>query len=258
MSKNNITDLKHNWQSIGRRDLTKNELLQFQLYHKFLKLFQINESYCFVFLPGISEIEYCSDNVLQLLGYTPEEFTIEVFLQSIHPDDFPTFMRFERAVVTFKKKLPVSELMNYKSRYNYRIRKKDGNYITIMQQSITIESDQEGSILRNFVIHTDISDIKTDSSMSLSFINIAEGQSFFNVENNLEEYATEDAKLTPREREIVSYIAQNYTSQQIAEALHISKDTVSTHRKNIHSKTGTHNALELVVKALENGWINSH
>lgn len=56
MSKNNITDLKHNWQSIGRRDLTKNESLQFQLYHKFLKLFQINESYCFVFLPGISEI----------------------------------------------------------------------------------------------------------------------------------------------------------------------------------------------------------
>lgn len=42
--------------------------------------------------------------------------------------------------------------------------------------------------------------------------------------------------LTLREKEIVKLVAKGFTSRQIAELLYISKDTVSTHRKNITKK----------------------
>jgi DNA-binding NarL/FixJ family response regulator len=45
-------------------------------------------------------------------------------------------------------------------------------------------------------------------------------------------------KLTASELKILSYIEQNYTSSQIAEALFISKRTVEKHRSNIIEKLG--------------------
>lgn len=43
--------------------------------------------------------------------------------------------------------------------------------------------------------------------------------------------------LTPREVEIIKLIMQECSSEQIAEMLHISRNTVDTHRKNILEKT---------------------
>jgi DNA-binding NarL/FixJ family response regulator len=53
-------------------------------------------------------------------------------------------------------------------------------------------------------------------------------------------------RLTPREVEVIGHIRQGLTSQQIAEAMHISFYTVETHRKNIHLKLGVKNTIELL------------
>src|SRR3546814_10223167 len=66
-------------------------------------------------------------------------------MQNIHPDDLPHFINFEATVTQFWKQLPPEKVMKYKSRYDYRIRKKDGTYIRIMQQIVTIQSDDEGA-----------------------------------------------------------------------------------------------------------------
>ena len=55
------------------------------------------------------------------------------------------------------------------------------------------------------------------------------------------------AVLSPRETEILRLIIENeYSSSQIARALDITVGTVDTHRKNIHKKTATKNAVGLV------------
>jgi len=58
---------------------------------------------------------------------------------------------------------------------------------------------------------------------------------------------------TERELEIIKLIAACKTSREIAEALHISRLTVETHRKNILDKAGLHKSSELIVFARENG-----
>ena len=53
-------------------------------------------------------------------------------------------------------------------------------------------------------------------------------------------------KLTKREEEILSCIAEGLSSKQIAGRLFISENTVANHRKNMLLKTGAKSSAELV------------
>jgi two-component system response regulator NreC len=64
-----------------------------------------------------------------------------------------------------------------------------------------------------------------------------------------------ESPLTPREREVLTYIAEGYTNREIAEALVISVKTVDRHRENIMNKLNLHNRVALVKYAIEKGLI---
>ncbi len=66
----------------------------------------------------------------------------------------------------------------------------------------------------------------------------------------------EFAMLTKREREILQYIAEGYTSPQIAEVLFISRKTVENHRANIMEKLNIHDTAGLVRYALKIGLVD--
>ncbi|URQ61907.1 response regulator transcription factor [Pantoea alhagi] len=51
--------------------------------------------------------------------------------------------------------------------------------------------------------------------------------------------------LTGKEQQVLSLLAQGLSNLQIAQQLHISNKTVSTHKKNILEKTGAHSVLDL-------------
>jgi two-component system, NarL family, nitrate/nitrite response regulator NarL len=58
--------------------------------------------------------------------------------------------------------------------------------------------------------------------------------------------------LSKRELEILKLIAQSFTGIQIAEKLHISYNTVETHRKNIFRKLGVNTSHALIKYVFEN------
>jgi two-component system, NarL family, nitrate/nitrite response regulator NarL len=57
------------------------------------------------------------------------------------------------------------------------------------------------------------------------------------------------ATLTPREREILTYLAKGSGQREIARHLHMSLKTVNTHLHNLRSKLGVHSTLEAVALA---------
>ena len=63
--------------------------------------------------------------------------------------------------------------------------------------------------------------------------------------------------ITKREREIVSHLAEGLNSNEVAERLFISLETVKCHRKNIIEKTGARNTAHLIWLAMLNGWIST-
>ncbi len=62
--------------------------------------------------------------------------------------------------------------------------------------------------------------------------------------------------LTPREVEVLRFIAQGYTNRQIADMLNISVRTVESHRSNLMGKLNLHSRVELVRYAKENNLID--
>lgn len=89
---------------------------------------------------------------------------------------------------------------------------------------------------------------------------LAEGHSFFSpsiasylVQDRQPSTSEDNNPLTPREAEILQWIAEGYTSPQIAQRLSISHRTVDTHRTRIMQKLNIHNIAGLVKYALRNG-----
>lgn len=62
--------------------------------------------------------------------------------------------------------------------------------------------------------------------------------------------------LSRREIEIIKYISEEKTTEQISELLFLSKNTIDTHRKNIFIKLNVSNLAGLVKKASYLGYIN--
>ena len=87
--------------------------------------------------------------------------------------------------------------------------------------------------------------------------NKSEGQSQTAVsvkDENLDENG--DIILTPREREIVQSIALGLSNKEIAEKLHLSIHTITTHRRNISAKLNLHSSSSITLYAVMHGIIS--
>lgn len=61
--------------------------------------------------------------------------------------------------------------------------------------------------------------------------------------------------LTPREREVLIYVAQGYTNREMATEMHVSVRTVEKHRYNMMKKAAFKNRAEVIQFALRRGLI---
>lgn len=67
--------------------------------------------------------------------------------------------------------------------------------------------------------------------------------------------ASKEPALTPREKEIVKYLAKGLNSHEIAKKLSISKRTVDVHKFNIFKKLDISNAIELMRYAIRHNLV---
>lgn len=61
-----------------------------------------------------------------------------------------------------------------------------------------------------------------------------------------------------REMEVLNLIAQGKTSREIADATFVTENTVEAHRKALFAKLGAINVADLIVKAIEKGYITKN
>lgn len=91
-----------------------------------------------------------------------------------------------------------------------------------------------------------------------AFHAVADGQKFFCnrvldllMENKLKKNSAPNAStLSPREIQIIRYISEGKSTQQIADNLNLSPHTINAHRKNILKKLDASTPIELILKAI--------
>ena len=67
---------------------------------------------------------------------------------------------------------------------------------------------------------------------------------------------SQQVKLSNRETEVLSYVAKEYSNQEISEHLSMSLRTVETHKRNLIKKLGVRNVVGLAKYAMENGFVS--
>jgi len=95
-----------------------------------------------------------------------------------------------------------------------------------------------------------------------AIISVHEGKTYLNSETNqllLDNLMNKSngssfiPNLTRREKEVLKLIAEELTTNEIAERLFISLNTVETHRRNLISKFNVRNSVGLIRTAMERG-----
>lgn len=226
-----------------------------EVHRRMLSIFQPGDYFLFVYNLKRGEFDYVSPEVESFLGHKRGDVTINLIVSSIHPEDLPWFLNFENKIVEFFQGLRPDQILKYKVRYDYRIRRASGEYIRILHQLVTLDFDpQYGGILRTIGVHTDITQLKKEGKPMLSLIGLEGEPSYIDIAVD-KIFTPSPALISDREKEILHLLIEGNSSKKIADMLFISKETVSKHRKNILQKAKANSTPELVAMAITKGWI---
>ncbi|KAA5549219.1 LuxR C-terminal-related transcriptional regulator [Adhaeribacter rhizoryzae] len=182
---------------------------------------------------------YISYKLEQLLGYEAQAYLQEGLcftLSKIHPDDVPGLLEILEKEMDYIAGLTPNQRLDYRSSYDYRIRKINGTYIRVLQRNLILNLDEANQVLHLLVVLTDITHLKKDNTKILHIINKQES-GFAYFYNLAEQRVTKDTFLSKREIEILKLLGKGYSSKEVADELFISIHTVETHRRNMLEKT---------------------
>lgn len=196
-------------------------------------------NYFFLFDCYENSILFVNSAFEVVTGYSCREFNLEFLLSIIHPKDLDYFFECEKKGLEFTNRLLFNDHYKFILNYSYRICTKSGKYITISQQCQGIEFNTKGHLTKTLVNHKVIPDYVERSANDYKIYDKSKG--IFVDENNC-------FNLSKRELEIVHLVREGLSSEEIAEQLFISKNTIVTHRRNILNKTNSKSFFELFKK----------
>ncbi len=243
------------WKNNFSKEISVDELkFELDLHKKLLNFFQVGDFYYFIMNLSTVSFDLVSTSITSVLGYDPAEVDLYFLFNCIHPEDQIWYTNFENENVNFLLNLPKEKIPKYKVRMDFRMRKKNGEYIRLMHQSIAIQQYEDGGIFRTLCVHTDITHLKSFGKPVLSYIGLDGEPSYIDVKIG-KPLLTIATPLTRREKEILLLMIDGKQNKEIADLLFISKQTVDRHRKNMITKNNFKNSGELIAVAIKNGWI---
>lgn len=246
------------WREVTPVGKELNKGYSVEIVKQLASVFAAGPFYYYIFNYFDLEIDFVHPNVKEILGIATEDFSIEKYLESIHPEDISQTQLKEMQAIRFLSKfIPAEKVLHYKISYLNRVATEKGTYKSILHQSIPLTVTEEHKIGYAMVIHTDISRLNVPLDNKISFIGLNGEPSWFCLDPENPDFSKGNfARLfSKRELEILFLLSEGKDSPQIAGQLHISPATVRTHRKNILFKSSCRNTTELIAKCIREGLI---
>jgi DNA-binding CsgD family transcriptional regulator len=196
------------------------------------------------------EITYVSPGVKKLFDYEPSEVNLKFLYDRIHPDDRQGVVHATIDALRETVDQNMTEPCRLKFSVNYRFQKKDGSYLQVLRHLTVQSTDKEGNILRTTGIIMEIDHLPEVSGVTGKMVDNNTGEVIYS-----RSYPEPDSIFSSREKEIIHLLASGKNSQEIANELFISKNTVSTHRRNMLHKCDLKNTAELILYSKKQGII---
>lgn len=190
------------------------------------------------------------------VGFRGEAFGeggLDFLLEHYHPEDLKFFSKycFPKNLEVIMKAAP-EEREKYRFTHNFRMLSKKKQWVMLRQQYSFIEFSEQGMPLLSLCVGSDISFFCDPHKVINVIEKLNEDYSYELICRNVYYTNPEAQKLSRREKEILNWVVEGLSSQQIARKLNLSLHTVNTHRKNMLQKTGAKNVAELIRYAVLN------
>jgi DNA-binding CsgD family transcriptional regulator len=241
--------------------------LQIEGIDKILSLNQQFNNFFYYSIPAIYLLDYTTGKYLimsnssrMLLGYEPNVFMdngIEFTIASYHKDDLQLYNEkmFPDRLQMLKTILP-DEQQNYVFSYSFRLKNSKGEYANLLQRNCFVKSDSNGMPLLSLGMVVNVEHFKKENPVVQLVEKInPEDNSCEPVYKKIYYLKEEQQIISKREKEILLWMAEGFTSNDIANKLFISEHTVINHRKNMLLKCGVNNVAALIAYALRNSII---
>jgi DNA-binding NarL/FixJ family response regulator len=108
-----------------------------------------------------------------------------------------------------------------------------------------LEAGANGYLLKNAI----------DVELPQAIRTVAAGKPFISAELRTPSEDSSFDRLTPRERQVLSFIAEGKSNKEIAALLGLSVNTIAVHRANLMDALNIHKAAELVLYAVRKGLV---
>lgn len=202
-------------------------------------------------------IDFCTQSIVSVLGINRETVITKgwpALIELIHPADIRLLEKkvFPEIRNHFKN-LTDSERRRRTFNFTVRMHMDKNPYSMIAIENRPLQWIRKDWPSVYITILRDITPFGNKDEMTLNIDQHNENKSYESVFHRHYSFASD--KFSARETEIIRYIAKGMTSNQIAEALFLSAETVRNHRKNIMRKAGCTFSAALTRVALKEGII---
>jgi PAS domain S-box-containing protein len=192
----------------------------------------------------------------EFTGRSREESLGLGWLSAMHPED----------ATAWPEKILKAILARESFVLECRLRRRDGRYRWLMKSGQPIYGER-GRLMGFIGCCSDVTEqrqaldaLRKASEKHRSVLsNLREAvgviENFLHTEDPGHQGATQDDRLTPRQREILQLIARGYATREIALQLHVSTKTVESHRAQLMQRLNIHDVAGLTRYAIRTGLV---
>jgi DNA-binding CsgD family transcriptional regulator len=202
--------------------------------------------YIFDFPRG--EVNYVSPGIQKIFGYEPGDVNLQFLYEKIHPDDRRAVCDATIDAIQGTIDNGMTSPGRLKFSVNYRFQKIDDSYLQVLRHQTVQQTDEQGNILRTTGIIVELGHLSEVNGVTGKMVDNESGKVIYS-----RSYSGQDSIFSTREKEIILLLANGRKTDEIAEELFISPNTVSTHRKNMLKKYAVKNTAELILFSKKQG-----
>ncbi|MCX2743043.1 LuxR C-terminal-related transcriptional regulator [Mangrovivirga sp. M17] len=215
------------------------------------KYLPIGMTFLFITNSANQKYEFITKNVEHCTGLKLQDLYrdgVNYILSRIHPDETEQWHMIVGEIVNEIIRLPEKQRLKTNFQLHYRLKNGSGKYINISDGHIPIALNNEG-IPYLFLSQVTVLGSGGKSKPKGILMCLNENNEYDIIFKTPDKASKEDLCLSKREIEVLNYVGKGLTSKDIAEKIHVSKETVDKHRKNIIKKLDVNNVVEAYSKA---------
>ncbi len=197
-------------------------------------------------------IPFISESVKAILGWDREHFISGgwmVYFSLVHPEDLPSLL------MAYKKwlndKNTIGQIIDHVSfRHAVRLRARTDEYVLLEVES-NVQLRKNGKV--HLIFGSYRPTLKEEESM-YDAIRQFDGKTYVDLDyiKQLKEKSgnsnSPKPELTPREHQVLKLVADGFSSNQIADKLHLSIHTINMHRRQVMLKFHAKNLADMIKK----------